>query len=246
MIEDRRPLPESSGALVQTAFRAYRRRFALYFGTAAGGLIAEAVATCLAPENTGVIDAGSIVVDSLIAAVVTLGVVADVREGDPLPDRAVAGRAVERWGLVAVVATLVQLITLSTSDAVFGTPESTGYGLLILPIVLVWGSLSFATVIATIDEKTPARVLAFSSIGRSFSLAIARQNWRRLAMLAIVAVLPVLVENVLMHQLELRKVAGSTFIANIPIDALVSGPLQAVFTIFYLDFVRRSSGSRTK
>jgi hypothetical protein len=245
MIEDRRPLPESSGALVQTALRAYRRRFALYFGTAVAGLIAEAIAAWLEPKNLGFLYAGSIVVDALISALVTLGVVSDIREGDRLGDRAVAGRAIERWGIVAVVTALVEFVIFSTSDAVFGSPEATGFGFLILPIVVIWGSLSFATVIAALDDKTPLGVLAFSSIGRSFSLAVARQNFGRLTMLALVAVLPTLVENVLAHQLELRKVAGSLFIANIPIDALVTGPLQAIFTIFYLDFVRRSSGPRS-
>jgi hypothetical protein len=116
---------------------------------------------------------------------------------------------------------------------------------LILPIVVFWGSVAYASVIAAIDEKTAPGLLIIASLGRSVSLALARQNFGRLTALAIVAVLPTLVEAVLSDQLELRKVAGWQFIANIPIDALVTGPLQAVFTIFYLDFVRRSAGPRT-
>jgi hypothetical protein len=56
--------------------------------------------------------------------------------------------------------------------------------------------------------------------------------------------LPTLVETVLGDQLAIRRVAGSQFIANIPIDALVTGPLQAIFTVFYLDFVRRTDNPR--
>ena len=85
----------------------------------------------------------------------------------------------------------------------------------------------------------------FASIGRSISLALARQNIGRLIALAIVAVLPVLVQSILTDQLHLRKVAGWQFIGSIPIDALLCGPLQAIFTVFYLDFLRRT-GAVTK
>lgn len=244
MIEDRRPLPESVGGLVQTALRAYRRRFRLFFGTAFAGLILEAIIAGLRPGDIGFFYAGSIIVDSLLAALVSIGVVADMREGDRLTDRNIAEGALGRWGIVAAVTTLVDIVTFTTSDAVFGPPESTGYGFLILPIIVLWGSVSFASVIAAIDEKTPAGLLIIGSIGRSISLALARQNLGRLTALALVAVLPMLVEGVLSDQLALRKVAAWQFIANIPIDALVTGPLQAVFTVFYLDFVRRSGGPR--
>jgi hypothetical protein len=244
MIDDRRPLPESIGALVQIAYRSYRRRFRLFFGAAFAGLVFEALIAALRPGDTGFFYAGWVIVDSFLAALVTIGVVADMREADPLPDRAVAARAFGRWGIVAAVTTLVDIVTLTTSDSVFGPPEATAYGFLILPIVVFWGSVGFASVIAAIDEKTAPGLLIIVSIGRSVSLALARQNFGRLIVLAIVAVLPTLVEAVLADQLELRKVAAWQFIANIPIDVFITGPLQAVFTVFYLDFVRRSSGPR--
>jgi hypothetical protein len=49
---------------------------------------------------------------------------------------------------------------------------------------------------------------------------------------------------ILSDQLGLRKVAASDFISVVPIDALLTGPLQAGFTIFYLDFVRRCAAGR--
>jgi hypothetical protein len=244
MIDDRRPLPESIGALVSIAIRAYRRRFGLFFGTAFAGLVFEAVLAYLRPGDLGVFFAGSIFVDSFVAALVSIGVVADMRDGERMSDRDVAATALERWGIVAAVTTLVDLVTLTTAGSVVGPPEATGYGLLILPIVVLWGSVAFATVIAAVDQKTSSLVLVLASVGRSISLALARQNFGRLIALAVVSVLPTLVETVLSDQLELRKVAAWQFIGNIPIDALVTGPLQAVFTIFYLDFVRRSSGPR--
>jgi len=244
MIDDRRPLPESIGGLVHTAVLAYRRRFRLFFGTAVGGLVFEAGIAYLRPGDIGSFYAGSIIVDSLLAALVTIGVFTDIRDGERLTDRAVATGAFERWGIVAAVTTLVDIVTFWTSGAVFGPPEATAYGFLILPLVVLWGSLAFASVIAAIDEKTAPGLLILSSIGRSVTLAFARQNLGRLTVLAIAAVLPALIETVLSDQLELRKVAAWQFIANIPIDALVSGPLQAVFTVFYLDFVRRSAGPR--
>ncbi len=244
MVEDRRPLPESVGALALMALRAYLRRFRLFFGAAFAGLVGEAILAGLRPGDIGFFYAGSIVVDSLVAALVTLGVVADMRDGERLTDRDIAAQAFGRWGVVAAVTALVDLVTFFTSDAVFGPPESTGYGFLALPIIVLWGSIAFASVIAAIDEKTAPGLLIFVSIGRSLSLALARQNIGRLTVLALVAVLPMLIEGVLADQLALRNVAGWQFIANIPIDALVTGPLQAVFTVFYLDFLRRAGARR--
>ncbi len=244
MLEERRPLPESIGGLIDTAARAYRRRFRLYFGTAMAGLVAEAIASYLLPNDAGLLQAGSIVVDSAICALVTIGIVADMRSDDRPTDGAVASRALARWGIVAVVTTLVNIVTLFTSDAVLGPPEDTAYGFLILPIVVAWGSLGFASVIAATDDKTSSFLLAFSSLGRSALLALARPNLGRLVVLAVVAVLPMFVEKVLVDQLELRKIAGSQFVGSIPIDALVTGPLQALFTVFYLDFMRRMNGGR--
>ncbi|MGD0474663.1 MAG: hypothetical protein ABSB70_15815 [Candidatus Velthaea sp.] len=244
MLDERLPLPESVGALTHIALRGYRRRFLLYFGTAFAGLLFEAGIAYLRPGDIGFFYAGSIVVDALLAALVTIGVVADLRDGDRPTNGAVAGRAFGRWGIVAAVTTLVDVVTFFSSNAVFGPPESTAYGLLSLPIIVLWGSVAFASVIAAIDEKTAPATLVLSSIGRSIGLAFARQNFGRLTLLAIVAVVPMLIEAVLSDQLEMRKVAAWQFIANIPIDALVTGPLQAVFTVFYLDFVRRTSGPR--
>jgi hypothetical protein len=244
MVDERLPLPESVGALTHVALQAYRRRFPLFFGMACTGLVFEGLIAYLRPGDVGFFYAGSIVVDSLLAALVTVGVVADLRDGDRLTNGTVATRAFGRWGIVAAVTTLVDIVTFFSSNAVFGPPESTAYGLLSLPIVVLWGSVSFASVIAAIDEQSAPLTLVFSSIGRSIALAFARQNFGRLTLLAIVAVVPMLVEAVLSDQLELRKVAGWQFIANIPIDALVTGPLQAVFTVFYLDFVRRTAGPR--
>ncbi len=244
MIEDRRPLPESIGGLVQTAIRAYLRRFPLFFGTAVVGLVVEALMALARPADIGLLYAGSIVVDSLLAALVTIGIVNDMRDGEPMSNRTIATLTSGRWGLVAAVVTLVDIVTYTTNDFVFGSPDATAYGFLILPIVVFWGSIAFASVIAAVDDKTAPGLLVLSSIGRSMSLALARPNLGRLTALALVAVLPTLVETILSDQLHVRKIAGWQFIGNIPIDALVTGPLQAVFTIFYLDFVRRSAAPR--
>jgi len=40
-------------------------------------------------------------------------------------------------------------------------------------------------------------------------------------------------------QLALRHIGCVAFWSDVPIDELTVGPLQAVFTVFYLDFVRR-------
>ena len=248
MIQERRPLPESVGGLMSSALRAYRRRFWLYFGIAFGGLVLEAVAAAVAayvrPGELGTLYAAPIAVDSLISAVVTIGIVADLRHDDRSTSATITGIALGRWGIVAVVTTLVTIVDTFTTSAIFGPPENTAYGFLALPIIVLSGSLSFASVIAALDDKTAARILVLSSIGRSLTLALARQNLGRLIALALIAILPTLVETVLSDQLAIRKVAGWQFVGAIPIDALITGPLQAIFTLFYLDFVRRTTNAR--
>jgi hypothetical protein len=243
--EQPRPLPESVGALVLIAVRAYQRRFGLYFGVAFAGLAAEAVAAYVRRNDGGFVLAGSIVVDSLVAALVTIGVIADMRQGERARNASVVSAAIAKWGIVAVVTMLVVFITSVTAGTLIDEPsDAITYAFMILPVAVFWGSIGFATVIAAIDEKTSPFVLAFSSIGRSMTLAFARQNFGRLVALALVAMLPTLVEMILSDQLGLRKVAASDFISVVPIDALLTGPLQAGFTIFYLDFVRRCAAGR--
>jgi len=62
----------------------------------------------------------------------------------------------------------------------------------------------------------------------------------RLCVLALVTVLPAVLETLLQNTLIQSHVPRAIFWGNAPIDALFIGPLSAVQTAFALDFARRA------
>jgi len=241
MVDERAPLPESFGGLWDIALRAFARRGVLYLAAAAAAIAVQGIAAAVDPRSAGLAIAANIVADSFIAVLVTLGVIADIRSSEPVDGRNLLSAALERWWLVAAVGLLITPVNYVAMEAIF-EPATDISDVFLLPIIIVgWGTLNFATVIAASDTKTPTRLLVFTSIGRSVALALARPNLGRLALISLIALLPALLEQILGDQLMSRHFAASQFFATVPVDALTAGPLQAVFTVFYLDFIRRTT-----
>lgn len=239
MLEERPGLPESVGALFDTAFSAYGKRFRFYIALALGAFAVEGLLALLRPGDVGVSQAGSVCVDAVLYGAITLGVVNDVLGEHPIADRAVLSRTFARWWALAATSAIIAMVTLVTAAAVFGPDSSDVF--LALPIVVGWGSLNLASVIAATDTTTRATLLVPLSIGRSMALSLAWPNIGRTALLALIAVIPVLLQIVLDDQFRRHQYPAPSFWANVPIDALVTGPLQAVLTVFYLDFARRTA-----
>ncbi|GAC1413668.1 MAG: hypothetical protein NVSMB64_23900 [Candidatus Velthaea sp.] len=247
---ERKSLPESIGALFDTAFALYGRRFALYATVTLAGFIIQAAAAALFAAAfphvlAYAVAVLNVIVDAFIAGVVTIGVLTDAARADDVSGNDIVTAASGRLLPLIVVNFLVALTQLVVAP-VYAVPADLTLCALMLPIVaVIYGTLGFATVIAAGDTATSKSMLFVRSIGQSFRLALAGQNLGRTALLGL-CVLPVsLLQVVVLDQMQVRHMRGFDFLANVPIDALVVGPLQAVFTVFYLDFVRRIEAAKS-
>ncbi|MFN2461410.1 MAG: hypothetical protein ABR591_12095 [Candidatus Velthaea sp.] len=248
MIRERKALPETVGALFDTAFGAFGRRIGLYAGIALGGFIIQgAVAAALGLVHgqrelvslTSIL--ASVFIDAFIMGVVTIGVVNDLAGDDPLSSRDIADAAMRRLLPLIGVNAVVAFTFVETAGAVL-LPSIVSFALLVLPISTLWAVMDFATVVCAIEPGAGALLIALS-VGKSFRLGLAAPNFGRTVLLGLVTLPPFLLQIVLFDQLQLRHVRGLDFWASVPIDAIAVGPIQAVFTVFYLDFVRRAAAA---
>jgi hypothetical protein len=250
-------LPESVGGLFELAFVSYGRRLPLYLGLAVSAFLVQGLLVLAAPKlalalhglfaidpaktegiRTGLVLGANFVIDAFICGLVTIGVVADLQPGTPAADRVILGDALARWWIFALLAVAIGLLFGEMLPEVLGSGDPTMLAL--LPIVLVFlGALSLATVVAAVDRTTNEALLPILSIGRSLQVALPFHNLGRLAIYSALFAVPLVVAQFATQEFELRHVPFADFWASIPIDALTVGPLQALATIFYLDFVRR-------
>jgi len=250
-------LPEGTGGLFEVAFVSYGRRLPLYLGFAALAFIVQGMLMLAAPKlalamhglfasdptktegiREGLVQGANFVIDAFICGLVTIGVVADLRTRTPADDRAVLGDTLARWWILALLVVVVNLLFSSMLQDVLTSDDPTM--LLLLPVFLVFlGALSLATVVAAVDRTTNEALLPILSIGRSLQVALPFPNLGRLAIYSALLAVPTIVSLLAAHEFQIRHVPFAEFWAWVPIDALTVGPLQALATIFYLDFARR-------
>ena len=119
-------------------------------------------------------------------------------------------------------------------------PEETGYGLLLLPFIVLWGAVTLASVVAAI-EPAPSRLrLPFIALGKALSVSAQFVNLGRLIVLSVLMTIPLFAEFCCRRTCARTTYPTSTFWADIPIDMLALGPIQAIATVFYVDFLRRA------
>lgn len=245
LLEERRQLPESMGELFGAALRAYGRRLPLYLGAAVAAIAVQSILAFVFPNDGGIFAGASIVCEALIAAIVTIGVIGDLNVTETRPSNAaVFDAAVQRWWIVTGASLGLWAVGVVTIGQIFAPNQTPLDYFLILPLAVFAGSVSFAPAIAALDVTTRPELLVFSSIGRSLSLSLMRANLGRIVVLSIVALIPTLLETILSDVLHVRNIKASSFLGSVPLDTLAAGPLQAIFTVFYLDFVRRGAASR--
>jgi hypothetical protein len=248
VIEDRDEirLPECTSGLFEVAFVSYGRRLPLYVGFAALAFILQLAISLAAPKlvpteglREGLIDGANFVIDAFLCGLVTIGIVADLRARTRSADgRAILGDAIARWWIVALLIVVVNLLFSSMLQDVLTSGDPTLLAL--SPVFLVFlGALSIATVIAAVDRTTNEALLPIVSIGRSLQVSLPFPNLGRLAIYSALLAIPTIVSLILAHELHVRHIPYAEFWAWIPIDVITVGPLQALATIFYLDFVRR-------
>ena len=239
MISDENRLPKSVAGLLGVAGTLYARRAGLYIALAAVALAIQYVVGVWLPHSDGLITGLGIIVDAYFVGAVSIGVAFDLA-GKPADWSTVLLAAHERWGVVSIVALAYSFCFWILAPNVFGAPADTGFGFLILPIVVFWGAVSLGQVVAAIEPVKTQLTLPFLAIGKGMAVAFRWPNLGRLVLLSLVIVLPTVgtafLGGVLMH----HHVHDATFWSNVPLDALTVGPVQALSTVFYVDFLRRA------
>lgn len=249
MIEERSTLPESFGGLFDTALTFYGKRIGFYVAIAfAGFLIQGASALITSTTHTAALESALIelilntIVDAFILGAVAIGVVADSTQ-TTADNGQIFRSAMARWPALIAVTALINAVMFESNPV---SPDiSLGIFLLfVLPVSVLWATVAFASVICAVDTSQSPIMRMIGSFGQSFRLALAPGNIGRNAILGIMLLVPVLLGVVLDGQLTRLHVGEHGFWSEIPIDALVVGPFQAVFAVFYLDFIRRYTAAQ--
>lgn len=242
-------LPPSIGGLVDLAFSAYVQRAPLYLGLAVlVFVLAGAVELASALSKSADVAAinlmlYSLFADAFVVAAVALGIGTRVA-GETAPAGALAGGALRRWMAVLGTMTVVQFVFQLTAGSSGLGPIGDWGDVVFAPFVwLLWGALSLAAPIAALAPERAPRAMALA-LFRSLSLGLRGTNLTRLCVVAFAGVVPLLLEEVLGDLLQQRHVPHAIFWANVPIDALVVGPLAALQTVFALDFARRAEAAK--
>jgi hypothetical protein len=236
---DESGLPKTTAGLFGVAGSLYARRAALYASLAAIALGVQYVVGVLLPHTDGLVTGLGIIIDAFFVAAVSIGVAFDLA-GQPADWSTVLLAANERWGVVSIVSVLFFIVFLVLEPYVFGSPDDTLYGFLVLPVVLFWGALSLGSVVASIEPVKTQLTLPFLALGKAMSVSLRWANVGRLAVLSVLVMLPTVANIGLAAFLTGRHVPDVMFWSSVPLDALTIGPLQALSTIFYVDFLRRA------
>jgi hypothetical protein len=237
MTDDDR-LPKSVAGLFSMAGALYARRFPLYITLAAIVILVQYVVGVLVSHDNGLVAGLGLVVDAFFFAAVAIGVAFDLA-GKSVDWSTVLLAANERWGVMSIVG-LVYLIVFATfAQNVFGPPEDTLYGLLAIPIVVLWGALSLGQVVAAIEPAKTQLTLPLLAIGKGMRVSLRFANVGRLCVLSAIIFLPTYAAGALAAVLATHHIHDAAFWGNVPLDALTVGPIAALSTVFYIDFLRR-------
>jgi hypothetical protein len=239
VISDDNRLPKTLAGLFGVAGSLYVRRAPLYLTLAAIAFAVQFVVDVLLPFDLGLATGLSIVVEAFVFGAVSIGVAFDLA-GKNADWSTVVLAASERWGAVACVGLVYQFVFLYLEPNVIGPPDQTFYGLLIPPIIVFWGAISLSQVVAAIEPVKSGLILPLLALGKGLAVGLRWANVGRLLLLAMIIVLPAVIENALTAVFGQRHLANADFWGAVPLDALVIGPVQALSTVFYVDFLRRA------
>jgi hypothetical protein len=244
-------LPHSIGGLIGFALSGLAAGAALYAALALGVFVAYTAGEYVLPPAALTTPAGQfklyvlqytgLFADSLVVAAVALGIAARAA-GVAAAPRALLGGAVERWLPVIAVTFLAQTVVSITTpfSGLVAPPEPRALALVIAPLIWVlWGILGLAGPFVALGSDRAA-LLVISGFARAFTLSLHRANLLRLCVLALVTVLPTVLQTILLNSLLQGHAPRAFFLANVPVDALTVAPVAAVQTAFALDFVRRA------
>jgi hypothetical protein len=233
-------LPASIAGLFGTALGLYARRFPYYGILALISIGVQYVVDTQVMLDFGLMLGLDVVVGAFLAASVSIGVAFDLAGKEADWSRIMTAASL-RWGAVTLVALIVFLTQWLYGPYVALPPGDTAYGLLLLPFIVFSGALSLATVVASIEPTQSRLKLPLIALGKALSVSAQFVNLGRLVVLSVLLTLPLFAELLLASFLRTHNVvADLDFWSDIPIDVNTLGPLQAIMTVFYVDFLRRS------
>lgn len=246
-------LPQSIGGLIGFALRGWAANAPLFLTMQLGVFAAYSVAEIIVPAAAASSPQGQFKVyvllftglfaDALVVAAVAMGIAAR-SAGAVASARALTGVAIDRWLPVIAVTLLAQaVVDLTAVSSGFGPPaEPRALLYVTAPLVwIVWGILGLTgPLVALAPNRRVLSVLA--GFVQAFTTSVHRENLLRLCVLAVITVLPVVLQVVTFHALAAAHAPRPIFWSEAPIDALFIGPLAAVQTAFALDFARRAGG----
>jgi len=239
VIGDDKGLPASIPGLFTTALTLYARRFPFYIVLALLGIAVQYVVDTQVLLDSGLMLGLDIVVGAFLAASVSIGVAFDLAGKEADWSRLMTAASL-RWGVVTLVSLLAFLSGWLYAPYVVNSPADTGYGLLLLPFIVLSGAITLSTVVAAI-EPAPSRLrLPLIALAKALTISLQFVNLGRLVVLSVLLTLPLFAEKLLFEYLRAQSIANIDFWSDIPLDMLTLGPLQAIATVFYVDFLRRS------
>lgn len=239
MIGDDKGLPASITGLFGTAIGLYARRFPYY-----GLLTLIAIGVQYVVDTQVMLDSGllvglDVVVGSFLAASVSIGVAFDLAGKEADWSRIMTAASL-RWGVVTLISLIALLVQWLFIPYVLLPADDTVYGLLLLPFIVLWGAITLATVVAAIEPTQSRLRLPLVALGKALAVSVQFVNLGRLMVLSVLLSLPLFAELLLAAYLKSRNVGDLDFWSDVPIDMITLGPLQAIATIFYVDFLRRA------
>lgn len=237
MIGQERGLPASLAGLFATALQFYARRWPFYLTLLLLALFIQYVVdTQLIAEDYGLMIGLQIVVDAFFAASVSIGVALDIA-GRPADWSRIMTAASLRWGVVTFVELAMFFVGWESPNVRTLSRDWTQLFVWI-PLVMFSGILTIATVAASIEQVKSRMQLPVIAIGKAFYVSAQFVNIGRLFVLSALFLIPGLLEELVFLHVP-RSYIDADFLAQVPIDAIALGPLQAIATVFYIDFLRR-------
>jgi hypothetical protein len=239
VIGDDKGLPASIAGLFGTALGLYARRFPFYALLTLLAIGVQYIVDAQVMLDSGLLIGLDVVVGSFLAASVSIGVAFDVAGKEADWSRIMTAASL-RWGVVTLISLIALFLQWLFLPYVFLPATDTGYGILLLPFIVLWGAVSLGTVVAAIEPTKSRLRLPLIALGKALSVSAQFVNLGRLMVLSVLLSLPLFAEILLGAYLKSRNIGDLDFWSGVPIDMLTLGPLQAIATLFYIDFLRRA------
>jgi len=232
-------LPASIAGLFGTALGFYARRLPFYAVLALLAIGVQYVVDVEVLQDFGLMLGLDFVLQAFLAACVSIGVAFDLAGKEADWSRIMIAASL-RWAVVTLMLVIGWLVQVLYAPYIGLPPDQTGYGLLFLPFIMISGVVTLASVVGAIEPTQSRLRLPLVALGKALSVSAQFVNLGRLLVLSVLITLPLLAETWLNGYLQPHHIANLDFWSNIPLDAITLGPLQAIATVFYVDFLRRA------